>query len=77
MSAEPESDAWTDLEEALRAIRGVSCALTSMSANAAPDHLDRAVEYLGDRLNEHCDDARDAFDRLFALHHKRAEEARP
>ena len=35
--------------------------------DAAVEYLGRAVQYLGRRLDEHCDDARYAFDRLHAL----------
>ena len=76
MTTEPDADPWTDLEEALRAIRGVACTLngmSDMSDGLAATYLARSVDYLGQRLDEHTDDARDAFDRLFALHHKKAE----
>ena len=64
MSAESDDAPWDDMEAALNAVRGVACILIEMSDNQLKDQRQKdALGYLGTRLNEHCDDALDAYRR--------------
>jgi hypothetical protein len=70
MNAPDDSDPRYDLEEALRRLDGLAQVMKSL------DDADReAISYLADRLQEHHDDAHDAFSRIFKLDEYREQEA--
>lgn len=70
-------DEFTNVEEALRAVRGVAQILIQIGISKSPNQFDvEMLAYLGEQLLDHYEDGRDAFDKLHALHYieKRASQ---